>query len=122
MKGVLTRRARAARLLLSAALSLAAFTALAAPAHAQTGGDTTLYVEQSGKEDRNVQTTDDRQRTTTSSKGPLAQTGDPGAKGVAALALAGGGLTAIGSAAKRRRGKLVPVSSDAAGASAAHLS
>ena len=122
MKGLLTRRARATRLLLSAALALVAFTTLAAPAHAQTGGDMTLYVEQSGKDGKEVQTADDQQRTTTSSKGSLAQTGDPGAKGVAALALVGGGLTAIGSAAKRRRGKLVPVSSDAADARTEHIS
>lgn len=122
MKGLLTRRARATRLLLSAALALVAFTTLAAPALAQTGGDMTLYVEQSGKDGKEVQTADDQQRTTTSSKGSLAQTGDPGAKGVAALALVGGGLAAIGSAAKRRRGKLVPVSSDAADARTEYIS
>lgn len=114
--------ANAAGMLL-AALALSAMMTFAAPAFAKTAGDTALYVEQSKQDGRDAHPSDGQQHeTTTSSGGSLAQTGDPGARGAAALALVGGSLTAIGSAAKRRKGRLVPVSPKTAGARAAHLS
>ena len=130
-EGQKTRTAALMRALaLAAALSTATLAA-PLPALADATGETELIVQGTRTDTPEDDERDEGQQRATvttpastgaggdAAKGGLPKTGDDAFRGVAALAVAGGGATAVGIASRRRRGTAAQVAQGTAGAHAA---